>query len=98
MIGSLTILPFPSAPGKMKEPLLPEKPLLPDVLQEPLVEPLVEPLIEPLVEEPQVAYVPLPSLPRTDDLCHQDLQLITIGTFAVSLILCSVLLNALMRA
>ena len=75
----------------MKEPLLPEKP---DVLQEPLAEPLVEPLIE----EPQVAYVPRPSLPRTDDLCHQDLQLITIGTFAVSLILCSVLLNALMRA
>jgi hypothetical protein len=92
MIGSLTVLPFPCAPSgpKVIEPPPPPSPIL-EAIEEPL---RIPEAIEDLIPE---AYVPVQSLPRTDDLCHQDLQLITLGTFAISIILCSVLLNALLR-
>lgn len=45
--------------------------------------------------EPRTIYI-LPPLPRTDELAHQDLQLLTIGVIIAGTVLCSVVLHALL--
>jgi hypothetical protein len=89
MIGSLTILPFPVSVVT---------PIEPPVTEPPVTEPPVAPdAFEPVTEvtaDVKAVYI-LPPLPRTDDLAHQELQLITIGAIVVGTVLSAVLLHAL---
>jgi hypothetical protein len=102
MIGSLTILPFPVAVAvaateptaePIAEPATAEPPTA-DALEPPPAADAFEPVTDVLADVKAV-YI-LPPLPRTDDLAHQELQLIAIGAIVVGTVLCSVLLHALL--
>lgn len=110
MIGSLVVLPFPLDAVKkietettLQQEYTADAPPPPRPSSVSVTQPL-QPVPEsftaespPSVEPPSVVYI-LPALPRTDDLCQQELQIVTIGTVVVAAVLCSILLNALIRA
>lgn len=93
MIGSLTILPFPggatvapSVPADVKLPVPSELPVITDHIHE---TPQCEADSE-LQCDSTTAYSTY--VPRTDDLCHQDLKLVSMLALVASVLFISLVL------